>query len=221
MLENLLGQICHRLPARTVAVAGLLLPACARCTGFYLGFLVAAAASVVRRGMASAGFGANGPTRVGALVALAYFAVDTVLAAKAPYLSLPNRPRLIASLAAGAASWVLYHDIVGRWRWSRKLEGYTINEGLLTAAGLALAGGATYAPWPSAAVVLGWATLWGAGVFYALLSYAPWAAVLRDKELGRGWRAALGLTFATLSYVEIRWGWRAIAAAATFLTRRP
>lgn len=36
------GGVCHQYAARTIEVGGRLLPLCARCTGIYIGFFVAA-----------------------------------------------------------------------------------------------------------------------------------------------------------------------------------
>jgi uncharacterized membrane protein len=39
-VERALGPVCHHDPARTLGVAGSLLPVCARCSGLYLGLVV-------------------------------------------------------------------------------------------------------------------------------------------------------------------------------------
>ena len=41
MIDRLLGELCHQLPARSLVAAGVALPACARCAGIYLGVLLA------------------------------------------------------------------------------------------------------------------------------------------------------------------------------------
>lgn len=35
-------SVCHQLPSRTISVGGILFPSCARCSGIYIGFFVAA-----------------------------------------------------------------------------------------------------------------------------------------------------------------------------------
>lgn len=41
-------RLCHQDPARSLVVAGALLPICARCTGIYLGFLAGWSVRMVR-----------------------------------------------------------------------------------------------------------------------------------------------------------------------------
>lgn len=44
------SRVCHQDPARSLVIAGALLPVCARCTGIYLGFLAGWSVRVFRRG---------------------------------------------------------------------------------------------------------------------------------------------------------------------------
>ena len=44
--------VCHQDPARSLVIAGALLPVCARCTGIYLGFLAGWSLRLFRRGPA-------------------------------------------------------------------------------------------------------------------------------------------------------------------------
>ena len=43
-------SVCHQDPARSLVIAGALLPVCARCTGIYLGFLAGWSLRLFRRG---------------------------------------------------------------------------------------------------------------------------------------------------------------------------
>jgi len=92
-------RLCHQDPARTLIVAGALLPVCARCTGIYLGFLAGWLLRMFRRG----------PDRDRKLPTTIFFAgiLPLVIDGAANWAGLFNTPpavRLCTGLLFGAAA---------------------------------------------------------------------------------------------------------------------
>jgi uncharacterized membrane protein len=98
LLRLTYAPVCHQMPERSLAAAGLPLPVCTRCTGLYLGGLAGLVAGALRRGR-----GWRAPHRVWLLAALAPSGVDFVLGhLGGPALS--NVPRLLVAFPAGVVA---------------------------------------------------------------------------------------------------------------------
>jgi len=219
MIDRLFGELCHQLPARSLVVAGVALPACARCAGIYLGTLLACVFYLVpgkRRVFLVY------PSRAGAAVATIAVlpcAADFALARLGSSLAAGNEVRFVLSLLAGWGAWVLLVGAATRLRWGpspeRRLDagGLFGSLALLVVPGLLLA-----APHPAAASILAAASLAGAFAFYALLNYLPLALLLHGRRTAPGVRAAVAGGLLFLAAAEIRWGYQVYAAALRMLS---
>jgi uncharacterized membrane protein len=220
VIEELLGEICHQLPARCLTVAGVVMPACARCSGIYLGVLLAAAFYAVpgkRR------LFLYHPSYGGAALAVLAVGPCTV-DFFGGWLGYPlfngNGSRFVASLFAGWGAWVLLAGAAALLRWGAQPErrlgpGQLVGSLLvLLLPGLLLA-----MPYPAAATVFAGATLAGAASFFALLNYFPFALFLQKKRYRPALGAAILCGVVALAVVEIKWG-RAVYDAVAGLIRR-
>ena len=218
MIDELLGEICHQIPARSLVAAGVALPACARCAGIYLGVLLACLFYLVpgkRRVFLVY------PGRTGAAVAAMAVlpcAGDFALARLGSPLAVGNEARFVISLLAGWGAWVLLAGLASRLRWGRAPERRLDAGGLFGSLVLLVVPGLlAAAPHAAAARVLAAGTLAGAVVFYALLNYLPLALFLHKKR----YRLATGLVIlcgvVALAVAEIRWGYVVYAAALRML----
>lgn len=207
VIEELLGEICHQLPARCLTVAGVAMPACARCSGIYLGVLLAAAAyAVPGRRRLFLHYPSYGAAAL-AVLAVGPCAVDFFFGWRGYPLFGGNGARFVASLFAGWGAWVLLAGAATRLRWGvapeRRLDFGRLVGSLaaLLAPGLLVA-----TPRPAAATIFAGATLAGAVAFYALLNYLPLALFLHKKR----YRLAAGPVILCgavgLAVAEIRWG---------------
>lgn len=88
-LHYLGGGVCHQIPGRTLQIAGVPLPLCARDTGTYLGLLLALAA-ILLLGRARASLPASWPL----LIVLAMFFVAWAADGLNSYLVLLGQPHV-------------------------------------------------------------------------------------------------------------------------------
>jgi uncharacterized membrane protein len=206
VIEELLGEICHQLPARCLTVAGVAMPACARCSGIYLGVLLAAAFYAVPGGrrlfLHYPSRGAAAP----AVLAVGPCAVDFFFGWRGYPLFAGNGARFVASLFAGWGAWVLLAGAATWLRWGAAPE-RRLDFGRLVGSLVALLvpGLLVATPRPAAAKIFAGATLAGAVAFYALLNYLPLALFLHKKR----YRLATGLVIlcgvVALAVAEIKW----------------
>ncbi len=170
-LHFFLGGVCHQLPERSFQFGGRALPLCARCTGTFLGALLAfVALYAIARGRCS-GF----PTwRVSAVLAglMAWWAVDGAnsflsLATGRAWLYAPsNTLRLITGMGCGLALGAVIHPLYQASMW-RSAENRPVLEGMGQLALLAAIGAACVL------LLLGWPgapyELWAALLFICVL----------------------------------------------------
>jgi uncharacterized membrane protein len=218
MIDRLLGEICHQLPARTLAVAGVPLPACARCAGIYLGVLLAFIWYLVPgRNRVFLSYPGRGGAVLAVLAVLAGV-VDFALAYAGSPLSAGNEFRFVISLLAGWGGWILFAGCATalRWGWTadRKVPSSHVAGSLLL---FILPGLAFVSPAPWGARVLAYGTLAGAVVLYAALSYLPFALLLHGRRISLAARAAVVVGLAVLAAAEIKWGYRLYDAALRML----
>jgi uncharacterized membrane protein len=221
VVEELLGEICHQLPARCLVVAGVVMPACARCSGIYLGTLFAAACYAVP-GKRPLFLHYPSPG------AAAFAAAATVPCAADMFLSLAGYPvfggngaRFVAGLFAGWGAWILLAGAATWLRWGaapeRRLDVGRVAGSL---AALLVPGLLVATPLPAAAKIFAWATLAGTAAFCALLSYLPLALFLHKKR----YRPAAGLVILSILVVlaaaEMKWG-NAVYEGLSHLIRQP
>lgn len=102
-LRFLCGGVCHQLPERSLQIAGVPLPLCARCTGTYLGVAVGLLA-VVAGGRLRAGRLPRWPALVALGVCFLLWAIDGVNSYLALFPGLPHlyEPRNTLRLLTGA-----------------------------------------------------------------------------------------------------------------------
>ena len=204
---ELLGEICHQLPARCLVVAGVTMPACARCCGIYLGVLLAAASYALpgkrrlflhypSRGAAALAVVATGPC-----------AADLFLGRWGHPLVAGNGARFVASLFAGWGAWVLLAGAATRLRWGLAPE-RRFDLGLVAGslAALLLPGLLLATPAAAAAKIFAAATFAGAITFYALLNYIPLAIFLHQRRYGAGMKIIIVCGLVCLAVVEVKWG---------------
>jgi uncharacterized membrane protein len=219
MIDRLLGELCHQLPARTLAVAGVPLPACARCAGIYLGVLLAFIWYLVPgRNRVFLTYPGRGGAILAALAVLAGV-VDFALAYAGSALAGGNEVRFVISLLAGWGGWILFAGCATalRWGWTadRKVPSGHFAGSLLF---LIAPGLAFVSPAPWGARVLAYGTLAGAVVLYAALNYLPFALFLHGRRTGTVTRALIVLALAVLTLIEIRWGYAVYDAVRRALT---
>lgn len=219
MIDQLLGELCHQLPARTLDAAGVPLPACARCAGIYLGVLLAFIWYLVPgRNRVFLAYPGRGGAILAALAVLAGF-VDFALAYAGSSLAGGNEVRFVLSLLAGWGGWILFAGCATalRWGWTadRKVPSSHFAGSLIL---LIVPGLAFVSPAPWGARALAYGTLAGAVVLYAALSYVPLALLLHGRRTSVAARAAVVAGLALLAAAEIKWGYRVYAAALGMLS---
>jgi uncharacterized membrane protein len=219
MIDRLLGELCHQLPARTLDVAGVPLPACARCAGIYLGVLLAFIWYLVAgRNRVFLAYPGRGGAVLAGLAVLAGV-VDFALAYAGSPLAGGNEVRFVLSLLAGWGGWILYAGCATalRWGWTadRKVPSSHFAGSLIL---LVVPGLAFVSPAPWGARVLAYGTLAGAVVLYGALNYLPFALFLHGRRTGAAARALVVLALAVLALAEIRWGYQVYAAALRMLS---
>jgi len=215
MIGSFLSEICHQLPARTLAVAGVLLPACARCTGVYGGWLLAFLSYAVpgRRRIFL-----RHPSRAAAFLAAAAVVpglADLLLTmyARSP---LDNVGRFLLALPFGWGGFVLVAGAASWLRWGAPPERRRSLAELAASLPLLLIPPALLLTrLPAAAALLGMGTAAGAVAYYGLFTYLP-CALLLHKRPWRPWRGAVIVAaVAGLAAGEILWGLRALAWVRT------
>ena len=207
VIEELLGEICHQLPARCLTVAGVAMPACARCSGIYLGILLAAAFyAVPGRRRLFLHYPSRGAAAL-AVLAVGPCAVDFFFGWGGYPLFGGNGARFAASLFAGWGAWVLLAGAATRLRWGVAPERRLDFGGLVgSLAALLVPGLLVATPLPAAATIFAGATLAGAVAFYALLNYLPFALFLHKKRYRLASGPAILCGVVALAALEIRWG---------------
>ena len=217
--------ICHQIPERTFILGGRPLPLCARCTGTFLGAILALAATLIRRrGRASL------MPPVSVLVALVLFVglwgfdglnSYLTLFPGAPHLYEPrNWLRLLTGLLNGLALFFFVYPIFGFTLWREPSREPVIrNLGELAALLPIIAVLVLAIQTEFAALLYPLALLSSLGVILMLVIINSMIAaiVLRREGYARTWRQALVplTTGAALALLEIA----AIAALRSYLTR--
>ena len=219
MIEKLLGEICHQLPARSLAVAGVAMPVCARCAGIYLGILLACVFyAVPGRYRVFLSYPSRGAAALAAVVVLPCVA-DYALARVGSPLAVGNGARFVMSLFAGWGAWVLLAGLATGLRWGfveeRRL-GFGALVGSLAA--LLVPGLLVATPYALAARLFAGAVLAGAIATYSLLNYLPLALLLPKRRFGLIIRAIIVFGLIWLAVVEIRWGYIAYEALENVFT---
>jgi len=213
MMHDFLQGICHQLPARTLVVAGVLLPACARCAGFYLGFLVAFLYyAFPARPLRFLRHPSRGAVALAA-AAVVPGLIDT-FAANVTGGGLGNWGRYTLALPMGWGSFVLLAGGTSFLRWgtpaARRWGVREVAPGLgllIVPLLLVLVDGRGAAALAGAAVAV------GAVAYYALLTYLPFALFRHGKPWRLGWGAVLGVVCVALALAEMKWGLAVVAAA--------
>ncbi len=218
MISGLFAGVCHQLPARTLVVAGVLLPACARCAGFYLGLALAFIYYLVPE---KKPFFPRHPSRGAAAVAAAAlvpFVADMALAQWAPRLALGNYGRFALALFAGWGAWILLAGAASLLRWGaaaeRRLTLGKVAGSLLL---LLIPGILLLTPHRLAATILTGGVLAGALAFYGTLTYLPLALFLYKKRLPAWANGLIVFALAALAFAEMRWGYGWYEAARKIL----
>lgn len=219
MIDELIREICHQIPARSLVAAGVALPACARCAGIYLGVLLAFIWYLVPgRNRVFLAYPGRGGAIIAALAVLAGV-VDFALAYAGSVHAGGNEVRFVLSLLAGWGGWILFAGgaTALRWGWTadRKVPAGHVAGSLLL---LMVPGLAFVSPAPWGARVLAFGTLAGAVVLYAALNYVPFALLLHGRRTGTLTRALIVLALVALALAEIRWGYAVYDAVRRALT---
>ncbi|UCH79570.1 MAG: DUF2085 domain-containing protein [Candidatus Coatesbacteria bacterium] len=218
VVDTLFGELCHQLPARTLVVAGVALPACARCAGGYLGVLLTLGFfALPGRPRVFLAYPSRGGAALAALAFLPAF-VDFVLARTGSSRALDNEWRFLLSLLAGWGVGILLVGAAASVRWGleparRVSAGHLAGSlAILLLPGLAFV---VPAPWGARALTYGVAA--GAVALYALLNYIPVAVFLPRRPLGPLARGGVLLGVVALAAAEIRWGYEVYAAVRGML----
>jgi uncharacterized membrane protein len=217
--EQLLGEICHQLPARCLVVAGVTMPACARCCGIYLGVLLAAASfALPGKRRLFLHYPSRGAATL-AVVATAPCAADLFLGRGGGPLIAGNGARFVASLFAGWGAWVLLAGAATWLKWGLAPERrLAFGQIVGSLAALLVPGLLVATPAAAAAKLFAAATLAGAVAFYALLNYLPLALFLHKKRYGANAKIIIVCGLACLAVVEIKWGPAVYGAVANVLS---
>jgi len=219
VIEKLLGEVCHQLPARSLAVAGVAMPVCARCAGIYLGVLLACAFyAVPGRHRVFLSYPSRGAAALAAVVALPCVA-DYALARAGSPLAVGNGARFVMSLFAGWGAWVLLAGLATGLRWGfveeRRL-GFGELVGSLAA--LLVPGLLIATPYAPAARILAGGILVGAIATYGLLNYLPLALFLHKSKPSVLIKIIIIVGVTLLAGVEIKWGHAVYEAVARTLS---
>ncbi len=183
------------------------MPACARCSGIYLGTLLGAACyAVPGKRPLFLHYPSPGAAALAA-AAILPCAADLFFGLAGHPVFGGNGARFAAGLFAGWGAWVLLAGAATWLRWGeapqRRLDAGRVAG---TLAALLLPGLLVATPFPTAATLFAWATLAGAVAFYALLSYLPLALFLHKKR----YRPAAGLSIfsalVVLAVAEMKFG---------------
>jgi uncharacterized membrane protein len=207
VVEELLGEVCHQLPARCLVVAGVVMPACGRCSGIYLGTLLTAACyAVPGKRPRFLHYPSPGAAAL-AGAAILPCAADLFLGLAGYPIFGGNGTRFAAGLFAGWGAWIMLAGAATWLRWGAAPERrFDVGRVAGTLAALLLPGLLVATPFPAAAKVFAWATLAGAVAFYALLSYLPLALFLHKKRYRPATALSIFAALVVLAVAEMKWG---------------
>jgi len=193
---NLIGYgICHQDPYRSFTIGGKQLPLCARCTGTYLGSMVALVVLMLRKQRRAAGI----PSPV-VLVAFAlgfvFFAVDGLNSyayaiRQVPSLYTPdNRLRLLSGLACGAGLVTVVAPLFNFSVWPATQDDPILDgKGLVPlAAGLAIAYLCTTTALPWFYYPIALVSVLGIVIVLSALNGLLALVALRRERQASGWR---------------------------------
>lgn len=116
VIEMKIGPICHHIPERTLVFKGEL-PVCARCTGLYLGFMLAVVCAPFHNFL-----NVSASSRQILTISLLVFLLSALLAIFETWqiLSLSNATRLILGLGLGIAPAVAVCIAMKELAWKLK-----------------------------------------------------------------------------------------------------
>lgn len=205
--DVLFSHICHQQPDRSLAVAGILLPVCARCAGFYLGVAFTTGFYLIPD---KKPLFLRWPTRgLAALAALAALpnALNIYFAKATKLFGWDNYGRFFAGAAAGWGLWILLAGAAALLRWGRAPERrLTLDKGVSSLVLLLLPVIALAAASPAVAVLLTTMIIAGALAFYGGLFYLPFALILHKKRSPLWLRAVGTAVCLSAAVAAIRWG---------------
>ncbi len=191
-LDWLGAAVCHRLTERSFTIAGRQMPLCARCSGIYLGVLLAMIVPAVAGRGRWAAFSPRG-TLLALLSLVALMGLDGINSyshffPSAPHLYEPrNWLRLITGLGAGVALGSLLHAAVAQVLWRdahwRPALGGAGELGLLLVLAGAVAG-VVLSNQPALLYVMAFGS--GAGLLLALASINTIVVLVALRREGRG-----------------------------------
>ncbi len=180
VLYDLVSYVCHQADSRTLSLAGRILPLCARCTGIYAGFLIAAAYQAVLPGRNGRQLPAR-PVSAASLVLILLLAADGVAARWGA--SLPGNPaRVLLGLGGGFSLSLFAVPLFNRFVRASRTDSPVIGgwkayvPGLLVTAALSASllsdAGAAFHLWSMASTA-------GLAATYLVTNAAAAAAILR------------------------------------------
>ncbi len=193
MIQEICSLACHQAAARTLFLAGRMLPLCARCTGIYAGFLIGAAYQAALPGR-------NGrqlpirPVSAASLVLILLLAGDGIAARWGA--SLPGNPaRALLGLGGGFSLSLFAVPLFNRFVRASRTDSPVIS------------GWKTYVPGLLLTAALSASLLWDTGAVFRLWSLASMA----------GLAATYLVTNAAAAAAILRWPSRPHTAASAAL----
>jgi len=207
MINALFAHVCHQLPARGLAVAGVPLPACARCAVFYLGVAVSFGYFLIPgKRTLFAGWPGKPLAAVAAVAALPNI-VNIYLGRAGTWLYLDNYGRFAVALLGGWGAWILLAGAAAALR-----RGFSAERRLRLAktapslAPLLVPAILLFTPHRLSATLLTAGILIGAVAFYGIISYLPIAFFLHKKRSPRWARVVIAAACGAAALAAMRWG---------------